>query len=254
MQSAVLQPEELKKMREEAIQSGNFVTLSSGDKLAALPLVVAGGRRGYRVYLGEYDLYYRRGKRYGWLGRLSRDMWWLNLAHSPLKPKKERKLPREVENVFKFFRLASSELNPIVWGNALGYLNRLRAALGVEDTPKRIYQLLNREGWKESYPLPDGYLWDGAQLKQPWRSLRSLTGETWGAEEDLRRLAREALEKGEARETPCSLKYSVKVRFNFILDPLGYETGVSAEYQGLAHGHYGFIVNWRGTVFLSESD
>jgi len=58
----------------------------------------------------------------------------------------------------------------------------------------------------------------------------------------------------QAWEIPCSLKYSVKVGFRFVLEPLGYETSVSAEYQELAHGHYGFIVNWKGTVFLSESD
>lgn len=249
-----MQPSEALKMREEAIKSGDFVTLTSGEKLVALPLVVAGGRRGRRVYLGEYGaLYYRRGRRYGWLGSLM-SMERLGLAHSPLRPKKEKKLPREVENVFKFFRVASAELNPIVWENALGYLAKLRAAMGVAGDPKRIYQLLSEEGWKESYPLPDYYLWDGAQLKQPWKSLRSLTGGVWGTEEDLKGLAREALEKGEAWATPCSEKYSVKVGFRFILDPLGYETSVSAEYRGLAHGHYGFIASWQGTVFLSESD
>jgi len=249
-----MQPSEALKMREKAIKSGDFVTLTSGEKLVALPLVVAGGRRGRRVYLGEYGaLYYRRGRRYGRLGHL-REVERLPLAHSPLKPKKERKLPKGVENVFKFLRVASAELNPIVWENALDYLEKLKAAMGVEGDPKRIYQLLSEEGWKESYPLPDYYLWDGAQLKQPWKSLRSLTGGVWGTEEDLKGLAREALEKGEAWEIPCSLKYSVKVGFRFILEPLGYETSVSAEYRGLAHGHYGFIVNWQGTVFLSESD
>jgi hypothetical protein len=244
----------LLELRQGAIKSGDFVSLANGDRLVALPLVVP-GKRGRRVYLGERDdLYYRRGKRYYRLGRLE-NMEQLGLVHSPLKPKnkEKRKLPRVVENIFKFFRVADPDLNPMVWREALGYLEGLKAAIGVEGGPERVYRVVRKEGWDESYPLPDS-LWSGANLKDPWASLRSLTGGVWGSEEDLKRLAREALEKGEAWATPPSLKYNVKVRFWVMPDFPGYETGISSEYKGLAHGHYGLLVNWRGAVFLAESD
>jgi hypothetical protein len=70
----------------------------------------------------------------------------------------------------------------------------------------------------------------------------------------LKRLAEEALEKGVAWITPPSLKYDVKIGFRIVPDSAGYETSVSAEYRGLAHGHYGLLANWRGAVFLTESD
>jgi len=163
------------------------------------------------------------------------------------------KLPRSVENVFKFFRVADSDLNPMVWQEALGYLEGLKAAIGIEGNPEHAYRFLGEKGWKEDYPLPDS-LWSGANLKNPWVSLRSLTGGVWGSEEDLKRLAEEAAEKGEAWTIPPSLKYSVKIGLRRVPDLPGYETSVLAEYRGLAHGHYGLLVSWRGTVFLAESD
>jgi hypothetical protein len=203
------------------------------------------------VYLGQYDeLYARRGKRFYWLGRLQ-DIGRLGLAPSPLR--KEKKLPRCVENLFRFFRTASPDLNPSIWENALGYLEELKAAVGVGGEWKRVYRVLNEGGWKDDYPLPD-YFWGGAQLKDPWTSLRSLTGGTWNAKEGLKKLAEEALEKGEAWLNPPSLKYDVEIGLRLVPEPLGYETKVSAEYRGLANGHYGFLVNWRGAVFLAETD
>jgi len=242
----------LKQSQQEALKRGDFVMLANGDRLVALPLVVP-GKRGRRVYLGEYDdLYYRRDKRYYRLGRLE-NMEGLGLVHSPLRPKKEKKLPRIVENIFKFFRVADSDLNPMVWQEALGYLERLKAAVGIEGDPERVYRVVGEGGWKESYPLPDS-LWSGANLKEPWTTLRNLTGGVWGSEEDLKKLAREVTEKGETWVTPPSLKYSVKVGLRSVSGLPGYETGVLAEYRGLAHGHYGLLVNRRGAVFLAESD
>jgi hypothetical protein len=243
--------EELKQLRQEAIRQGDFVSLTSGDRLVALPLVVP-GRRGRRVYLGQYDeLYTRRGKRFYWLGWLQ-DVGRLALAPSPLRKKKE-KLPRSVENLFRFLRTGSPELNPSIWGDALGYLEELKAAVGVGGEPERVYRALAEGGWKDSYPLPN-YFWGGAQLKQPWTSLRSLTGGAWNVKEGLKKLTEEALEKGKAQLNPPSLKYDIKVDFRLVPELLAYETGVSAEYRGLAHGHYGFLVNWRGAVFLAETD
>ncbi len=161
------------------------------------------------------------------------------------------KMPRKVYNLFRFLRLASPDLNPSLWRSALGYLEELKAAMGVAGDPKYIYEVLNKEGWK-GYPLPS-FEWGGASLRQPWTTLRGLTGGVWDGKE-LRRLAEEALEKGVAWVTPPSLKYSVKIGFRVIPSSPGYETSVAAEYRGMAHGHYGFVVNWRGTVFLAESD
>ncbi len=242
--------EELKKMRQEALKRGEFVPLVNGDRLVALPLVLP-GRRGYRVYLGDYQLYYRRGGQFYTLGYLQ-DVGRLGLAYSPLRPKK-KKLPDNVENIFKFFRVASSDLNPMYWEDALSYLEELKVAVGVGGEPERIYRALNEAGWKDSYPVPSS-LWNGANLKEPWTSLRSLTGGIWDPKEGLKKLAEEALEKGEAWVAPPSLKYDIKVGFRLVPEPLGYETGISAEYRGLAHGHYGIVVNWRGSVFLAESD
>ncbi len=244
--------EELERMWQEAVKSGDFVALANGDRVVPLPLVVP-GRRGRRVYLGEYDdLYYRRGKRYYRLGRLE-NVEQLGLAHSPLRPQTEKKLPRNVENVFRFFRMADPDLNPTAWQDALGYLQKLKAAVGIEGNPGRIYRFLREKGWGGDYPLPDS-LWNGANLKEPWTTLRSLTGGVWGSEEDLKELAEEITEKGETWVTPPSLKYSVKVGLRSLPDSSGYETNVLAEYKGLAHGHYGLLVNRRGTVFLAESD
>ncbi len=242
--------EELKKMRQEALKRGEFIPLTNGDRIVALPLVLP-GRRGYRVYLGNRELYYRKGKRFYPLGYLQ-DVGRMNLAPSPLRKKKGQKLPRSVENLFRFLRTGSPDLNPSIWEDALGYLERLRAAMGIGGDPKRTYQLLSEGGWKDSYPLPE-YFWDGARLKEPWTSLRSLTGGAWDDKEGLKKLAEEALEKGEVWATPRSLKYDIKVRF-WLVPEFGYETGISAEYRGLAHGHYGIVVNWRGSVFLAESD
>jgi hypothetical protein len=158
-----------------------------------------------------------------------------------------------VENVFKFFRVAAPDLNPMAWQDALGYLQKLKAAVGIEGNSEYIYRFLSEKGWREDYPLPDS-LWSGANLKDPWTSLRSLTGGVWGSEEDLKKLAGEVTEKGEAWVTPPSLKYSVKVGLRSLPDFPGYETNVLAEYRGLAHGHYGLLVNRRGAVFLAESD
>jgi hypothetical protein len=244
--------EEFRKFRQEALRRGEFITLANGERLVALPLVVPGGR-GNRVYLGEYGrLYYRRGKLFYWLGDLG-DIGRLSPAQSPLRPKKDKKLPRGVENVFKFFRVASRDLNPSLWQEASGYLEELRAAMGVGGGPERIYRVLNEGGWKDSYPLPSS-LWDGARLKEPWTSLRSLTGTVWDVEGALRRLAEEALEKGVAWDTPPSMRYNVSISLRFLPDLSGFHAAISAEYQGLAHGHYGFIINWRGTVFLAETD
>jgi hypothetical protein len=244
--------EELKKMRQEAVKSGNFVALANGDRLVALPLVVP-GKRGRRVYLGECDdLYYRRGKRYYRFGRLE-NIGQLGLAYSPLQPKTGERLPQNVENVFRFFRLASPDLNPMAWQDALSYLEKLKAAVGIESGSKYVYRFLSEKGWREDYPLP-GSLWSGARLKEPWTSLWSLTGGVWGSEENLERLAEEVTEKGEMWVTPPSLKYNVKVGLRAVPDFPGYETSVLAEYRGLAHGHYGLLVNWRGTVFLAETD
>jgi len=244
--------EELKKMRQEAIKSGDFVALANGDRLVALPLIVP-GRRGRRVYLGEYDdLYYRRGKKYYQFGRLE-NMEQLGLTYSSLRPKTGERLPRNVENVFRFFRLAAPDLNPMAWQDALNYLEELKAAIGIGGTSKYVYRFLSEKGWREDYPLP-GSLWNGARLKEPWTSLRNLTGGVWGSEEDLKRSAEKVTEKGEAWVTPPSLKYSVKIGLRSVPDFPGYETNVLAEYRGLAHGHYGLLVNWRGTVFLAESD
>jgi hypothetical protein len=243
--------EELKRLRREAINSGNFVALANGDRLVALPLVVPGKKR--RVYLGEHDdLYYRRGKRYYRFGRLE-NVEQLGLAHSPLRPKTEKRLPRNVENVFRFFRVADPDLNPTVWQDALGYLQKLKAAVGIEGNPGYIYRFLSEKGWGEDYPLPDS-LWSGANLKEPWTTLRNLTGGVWGGEEDLKKLAREVTENGETWVAPPSLKYNVKVGFRSVPGLPGCETSVLAEYRGLAHGHYGLLVNRRGAVFLAESD
>jgi hypothetical protein len=244
--------EELKQLRQEALKRGEFVLLKNGDRLVPLPLVVP-GRRGHRVYLGDRELYYRRGNRFYSLGYLQ-DVGRMNLAPSPLRKKRGEKLPRSVENLFRFLRTASPDLNPSIWRDALAYLEELKAAVGVGGEPERVYRVLNQGGWKDSYPLPDDYFWDGARLKEPWTSLRSLTGGAWDDKEGLKKLAEEALEKGEAREVPRSLKYDVKITFWLVPEPLGYETGISAEYRGLAHGHYGIVVNWRGAVFLAESD
>jgi len=242
----------LKQLQQEALKRGDFVMLANGDRLVALPLVVP-GRRGQRVYLGEHDdLYYRRGKRYYRFGRLE-NVEQLDLAHSPLRSQREKRLPRNVENVFKFFRVADSDLNPMVWQEALDYLEGLKAAIGIEGNPEHVYRFLNERGWREDYPLPDS-LWSGANLKDPWASLRSLTGGVWGSGEDLKKLAGEVTEKGETWVTPPSLKYSVKVGLRSVSGLPGYETSVLAEYRGLAHGHYGLLVNWQGTVFLAESD
>jgi hypothetical protein len=248
--------EELKRLRQEAIERGEFVLLTSGERLVPMPLVIP-GRRGRRVYLGEYGrIYYRSGRwRYTSFGYLE-DMDRKGLVYSPLRKKEERGLPREVENLFRFVRTASPDLNPLVWENASRYLKELKAAMGVEGDPNRIYQVLSERGWRESYPLPD-LLWQGASLKQPWSSLRSLTGGLWDVKEGLRvlrRLVEEAAEKGVAWLVPPSRKYNVKIGLRVVNGLPGYETVVSAEYWGLAHGHYGLIVNWRGTVFLSESD
>jgi len=245
--------EELKRLWEEGIKSGNFVSLVDGDRLVAMPLVMP-GRRARRVYLGECGhLYYRRGNHrfrlLGGLGEVER----LSLVRSPLRPKKERKLPRAVENVFKFFRLASPDLNPSIWKKALSYLEELKVAMGAGGDPKRIYRALGEGGWKVSYPLPDS-LWHGARLRDPWSSLRSLTGMDWDVEGGLKKLAEEALANGRAQVSPPTLKYNVKVGFLGSDEPPGYETNVSVEYRGLAHGHYGLLVNWRGTVFLAETD
>jgi hypothetical protein len=246
--------EEFVRLWQESVERGEFVRLKDGDRLVALPLVVPGARGRRRVYLGEYrDLYYRRGKWYYRIGRLDH-IDRLGLVRSPLKRKKEKKLPRSVENLFRFFRTASPDLNPLVWQDALEYLEKLRTATGLEGDPEHIYRALNEKGWKEDYPLPPYYLWDGASLKNPWTSLRSLTGGLWDVEGGLKRLAKEALEKGVAEETLPSMKYRIRVSFRTLPDLPGYETGISVEYQGLAHGHYGLVVNWRGTVFLSESD
>ncbi len=244
--------EELKKMRQEALKRGEFIPLTNGDRIVALPLVLP-GRRGYRVYLGDYELYYRKGKRFYALGYLQ-DVGRMNLAPSPLRKKKGQKLPPGVENLFTFLRRASPDLNPSIWRDALGYLEELKAAVGVGGEPERIYRVLNEGVWKDGYPLPDHYFWGGASLKEPWTSLRSLTGGAWDAKEGLKKLAEEALEKGEAWVAPPSLKYDIKVGFRLVPEPLGYKTSVSAEYRGLAHGHYGVVVNWRGAVFLAESD
>lgn len=242
----------LKRSQQEALKRGDFVTLANGDRLVALPLMVP-GRRGRRVYLGERDdIYYRRGKRYYWLGRLE-NMERLGLVHSPLRSQTEKRLPRNVESVFKFFRIADPDLNPTAWQNALGYLQKLKAVVGIEGNPGHIYRFLSEKGWRDDYPLPDS-LWNGANLKGPWTTLRNLTGGVWGSGEDLKKLAEEVTEKGEVWVTPPSLKYSVKVGLRSLADFLGYETNVLAEYRGLAHGHYGLLVNWRGTVFLAESD
>ncbi len=246
--------EEFKRLWQESVERGEFVRLKSGERLVALPFVLPGRKRSWRVYLGKYgDLYYRRGKWYYHLGRLDY-IERLGLVRSPLKPKKEKKLPRSVENLFRFFRAASPDLNPLVWRNALGYFEELKAAMGAEGDPERIYRVLNEEGWKEAYPLPPSYLWDGASLKNPWTTLRTLTGGLWDVEGGLKRLAKEALEKGVADDTLPSMKYRIKVSFRTLPDLPGYETAISVEYQGLAHGHYGLIANWRGTVFLAESD
>ena len=242
---------ELKKLRQEAIKSGNFVALANGDRLVALPLVVPGKKR--RVYLGEHDdLYYRRGERYYRFGRLE-NVEQLGLVHSPLRSQTEKRLPRNVDNVFKFFRIADTGLNPTVWQDALGYLQKLEAAVGIEGNPGYIYRFLSEKGWREDYPLPDS-LWSGANLKEPWTTLRNLTGGVWGSEEDLKKLAREVTENGETWVAPPSLKYNVKVGFRSVPGLPGYETSVLAEYRGLAHGHYGLLVNRRGAVFLAESD
>jgi len=242
----------LRRLQQEALKRGDFVMLGNGDRLVALPLAVS-GKKGWRVYLGEHDdLYYRRGKRYyrfAHLGNMER----LNLAYSPLRSKTERRLPGNVENVFKFFRVAAPDLNPTVWQDALGYLQKLKAAVGIEGNSEYIYRSLSEKGWREDYPLPDS-LWSGANLKNPWASLKSLTGGVWDGKGELKRLAEEAAEKGDAWITPPSLKYSVKVGLRTVSGFSGYETSVSAEYRGLAHGHYGLLVSWRGTVFLAESD
>jgi len=244
--------EELKKMRQEALKRGEFISLTNGDCVVPLPLVVP-GRRGRRVYLGDRELYYRRGNRFYSLGYLQ-DVGRMNLAPSPLRKKKGEKLPRSVENLFRFLRTASPDLNPLIWKDALSYLEELKAALGVGGEPERVYRVLSEGGWKDGYPLPDDYFWDGARLKEPWTSLRSLTGGSWDVKEGLKKLAEEALEKGEGWVTPPSLKYDIKVRFRLVPDPFGYETGILAEYRGLAHGHYGIVVNWKGAVFLAETD
>ncbi len=244
--------EELERMWQEAVKSGDFVALANGDRVVALPLVVP-GKRGRRVYLGEHrQLYYRRGNRFYRLGSLQ-DIERLPLAQSPLRTKREKKLPRSVENVFRFFRIADPDLNPTAWQDALGYLQKLKAAVGIEGNSGYIYRFLSEKGWREDYPLPDS-LWNGANLKEPWTTLRNLTGGVWGTEEDLKKLAREVTEKGETWVTPPSLKYSVKVGLRSLPESSGYETNVLAEYKGLMHGHYGLLVNRRGTVFLAESD
>jgi hypothetical protein len=135
----------------------------------------------------------------------------------------------------------------------LGYLQKLKAAVGIEGNPGYIYRFLSEKGWGEDYPLPDS-LWSGANLKEPWTTLRNLTGGVWGGEEDLKKLAREVTENGETWVAPPSLKYNVKVGFRSVPGLPGCETSVLAEYRGLAHGHYGLLVNRRGAVFLAESD
>ncbi len=87
-----------------------------------------------------------------------------------------------------------------------------------------------------------------------WTSLRSLIGKDWNAE-SLKKLAEESFEKGVAWADYVS-KYNVKISLRYMPEFPGkqYEAGVSAEYKGLSHGHYGLIVNWRGAVFLAESD
>ncbi len=245
--------EELRRLWGEAVKAGDFVTLMSGDRLVAMPLVVpVPGKRGRRVYLGEYgDLYYRRGNRFRRFGGLQ-DLERLSLLPSPLRSKREKKFPRAVENIFRFFRVASPDLNPSAWQNALSYLEELKAAMGAGGDPKRIYHALGEGGWKVSYPLPNS-LWHGARLRNPWTSLRSLTGMDWDVG-GLKKLAEEALANGRAQVSPPTLKYNVKVGFLGSDEPPGYETNVSVEYRGLAHGHYGLLVNWRGTVFLAETD
>jgi hypothetical protein len=244
--------EELKQLRQEALKRGEFVLLKNGDRLVPLPLVVP-GRRGHRVYLGDRELYYRRGNRFYSLGYLQ-DVGRMNLAPSPLRKKRGEKLPRSVENLFRFLRTASPDLNPSIWRDALAYLEELKAAVGVGGEPERVYRVLNEGGWKDSYPLPDDYFWDGARLKEPWTSLRSLTGGSWDVKEGLKRLAEEALEKGEAWVKPPSLKYDVKIGLRLVPEANGYETSISAEYRGLMNGHYGMLVNWKGAVFLGETD
>lgn len=220
--------------------------------MVALPLVVP-GRRGRRVYLGQYDeLYARRGNRFHVIGHLQ-DVGRMNLAPSPLRKKKGEKLPRSVENLFRFLRTGVPDLNPPIWRNALGYLEELKVAMGLGGDPGYMYRVLSEGGWKDDYPLPD-YFWGGARLKEPWTSLRSLTGGAWNTKEGLKKLAEEALEKGEAWLDPPSLKYDVEIGLRLVPEGLGYETKVSAEYRGLANGHYGFLVNWRGAVFLAETD
>lgn len=153
------------------------------------------------MYLGEHDdLYYCRGKRYYRFGRLE-NLEQLGLAHSPLRSQREKRLPQSVENVFKFFRVADSDLNPVVWQEALDYLEGLKAAIGIEGNPEQVYRFLSEKGWKEDYPLPDS-LWSGANLKDPWASLKSLTGGVWDGKGELKRLAEEAAEKGDAWITP----------------------------------------------------
>jgi hypothetical protein len=244
--------EELKRIRQEALKRGEFISLTNGDCVVPLPLVVPGRRRGWRVYLGDRELYYRKGNRFYSLGYLQ-DVGRMNLAPSPLR-KKGEKLPRSVENLFRFLRTASPDLNPLIWEHALSYLEELKAAVGVGGEPERIYCVLNEGGWKDSYPLPDDYFWDGARLKEPWTSLRSLTGGSWDVKEGLKRLAEEALEKGEAWVKPPSLKYDVKIGLRLVPEANAFETSVSAEYRGLMNGHYGMLVNWKGAVFLGESD
>jgi hypothetical protein len=136
---------ELKKLRQEAIKSGNFVSLANGDRLVALPLVVP-GKRGRRVYLGEHDdLYYRRGKRYYRFAHLA-NIERLDLAYSPLRSKAEKKLPRSVENVFKFFRVAAPDLNPDGVARCLGVSGKAQGGRGNRRQLRVHLPVFEREG------------------------------------------------------------------------------------------------------------
>jgi len=90
----------LNQIRKEALERGEYVSFTSGERLVAIPFTARVWEKDHRVYLGDAgDLYYRRGRCYYTLGNLR----WFDtsrLSYSPPGPKKRESCPGLWETFF----------------------------------------------------------------------------------------------------------------------------------------------------------